>query len=57
MWRPAPPSSPLQLSGPVYLRFSRLATPVFHDPETYEFQIGKGEKLTDGYDIAVISTG
>ena len=43
--------------GPVYLRFSRLATPVFHDPETYEFQIGKGEKLTDGYDIAVISTG
>ena len=40
--------------GPVYLRFSRLATPVFHDPETYEFQIGKGEKLTDGYDIAVI---
>ena len=29
--------------GPVYLRFSRLATPVFHDPETYEFQIGKGE--------------
>lgn len=43
--------------GPVYLRFSRLATPVFHDPETYEFQIGKGEKLTDGYDIAVIATG
>ena len=43
--------------GPVYLRFSRLATPVFHDPETYEFEIGKGEKLTDGYDIAVISTG
>ena len=43
--------------GPVYLRFSRLATPVFHDLETYEFQIGKGEKLTDGYDIAVISTG
>ena len=43
--------------GPVYLRFSRLATPVFHDPETYEFQIGKGEMLTDGYDIAVISTG
>ena len=44
-------------NGPVYLRLSRLATPVFHDPETYEFQIGKGEKLTDGYDIAVISTG
>ena len=43
--------------GPVYLRFSRLATPVFHDPETYEVENGQGEKLTDGYDIAVISTG
>ena len=47
----------INYQGPVYLRFSRLATPVFHDPETYEFEIGKGEKLTDGYDIAVISTG
>ena len=44
-------------NGPVYLRFSRLASPVFHDPDTYEFQIGKGEKLTDGYDIAAIATG
>ena len=43
--------------GPVYLRFSRLATPVFHDPEKYTFIIGKGETLTDGFDIAVISTG
>ena len=44
-------------SGPVYLRLSRLASPVFHDPETYHFQIGKGEKLTDGYDVAVVATG
>ena len=43
--------------GPVYLRFSRLATPVFHDPEKYHFEIGKGETLTDGFDLAVISTG
>ena len=43
--------------GPVYLRFSRLATPVFHDPETYEFQIGKGEVLMDGSDVAIIATG
>ena len=43
--------------GPVYLRFSRLATPVFHDPETYEFQIGKGEVLRDGSDVAIIATG
>lgn len=44
-------------NGPVYLRFSRLATPVYHDPATYQFQIGKGERLTEGYDIAVIATG
>ena len=43
--------------GPVYLRRSRLATPVFHDPDKYTFEIGKGETLTDGFDIAVISTG
>ena len=43
--------------GPVYLRFGRLALPVFHDEATFKFEIGKGEKLTDGYDIAVISTG
>ena len=28
--------------GPVYLRFGRLATPVFNDPETYKFELGKG---------------
>lgn len=43
--------------GPVYLRFSRLAVPVFHDESSYTFEIGKGETLTDGFDIAIISTG
>lgn len=43
--------------GPVYLRFSRLATPVFHDEATYEFKIGQGETLTEGFDIAIITTG
>lgn len=43
--------------GPVYIRVSRLATPVFHDPDTYQFKIGKAEKLTEGFDIAVMSTG
>ncbi len=43
--------------GPVYMRFSRLATPVFHDADKYTLTIGKGETLTDGFDIAVISTG
>lgn len=43
--------------GPVYMRFARLATPVFHDPEHYTFQIGKGEVLRDGTDVAIIATG
>ena len=32
--------------GPVYLRFGRLALPVFHDEATFKFEIGKGEQLT-----------
>ncbi len=43
--------------GPVYLRFGRLAAPVFNDKETYKFELGKGIKLTDGDDIAIIATG
>ena len=43
--------------GPVYLRFGRLAIPVFHDEETFQFQIGKGETLTEGNDVAIIATG
>lgn len=43
--------------GPVYLRFGRLAIPVFHDEENYHFEIGKGEVLREGNDIALISTG
>ena len=43
--------------GPVYLRFGRLAVPVFHDESNYKFQIGKGELLRDGGDIAIIATG
>ena len=43
--------------GPVYLRFGRLAIPVFHDEETFKFEIGKGEQLTEGSDVAIIATG
>ena len=43
--------------GPVYLRLSRLPSPVFHNADNYEFHIGKGEKLTDGFDAAIIATG
>ena len=42
--------------GPVYLRFGRLAVPVFH-AEDYKFEIGKGEILRDGTDVAIIANG
>ena len=42
--------------GPVYLRMGRLAVPVFHE-EGFEFQIGKGEVMRDGTDIAIIANG
>ncbi len=42
--------------GPVYLRFGRLAVPVFHS-EDYKFVIGKGEVLREGTDVAIIANG
>ena len=44
-------------NGPVYLRFGRLGVPVFHDEENFHFEIGKGEMMRDGKDIAIIATG
>ena len=43
--------------GPVYIRFGRLAVPVFHEEEGFHFEIGKGEVLQDGTDVAIIATG
>ena len=43
--------------GPVYLRFGRLAVPVFHDEANFKFKIGKGEVLRDGSDVAILATG
>lgn len=43
--------------GPVYMRFGRLAVPVFNDKETYKFELGKGITLKDGKDITIIATG
>ncbi len=45
-----------KFNGPVYLRFGRLAVPVFHD-ESYKFKIGKGEIVKDGKDVAIIANG
>lgn len=44
------------LEGPVYLRFGRLAVPVFHS-EDYKFEIGKGEVITEGTDVTIIANG
>lgn len=45
-----------EMTGPCYIRFGRAATPVFHE-ESYDFQIGKGEVIQDGTDVAIIATG
>ena len=45
-----------EMEGPVYLRFGRLAVPVFHS-EDYKFEIGKGEVVRDGSDVAIIANG
>ena len=42
--------------GPVYMRFGRSAVPVIHE-EGMHFEIGKGETLRDGTDVAIIANG
>ena len=43
--------------GPVYMRFSRYGAPVIHDTDSFTFEIGKGEVLRDGTDVALIANG
>ena len=47
----------IEMEGPVYLRFGRLAAPIFNDPETYQFEIGKGITLREGKDVTLVATG
>ncbi len=47
----------LNIDGPVYLRFGRLATPVINEKDTYKFEVGKGVQLKDGKDVSIIATG
>ena len=42
--------------GPVYMRFGRAAVPVIHGDD-FKFEIGKGEVLCDGTDVAIIANG
>ncbi len=39
------------------MRFGRSAVPVFHEEDGFTFQIGKGEVLMDGSDVAIIANG
>lgn len=44
-------------TGPTYLRFGRLAVPIYNDEKTYKFEVGKGITIKDGKDITIIATG
>ncbi|MBR0536647.1 MAG: transketolase family protein [Clostridia bacterium] len=43
-------------TGPVYMRFGRLAVPRVFD-DSYRFEIGKGVYLNRGADVTIIATG
>lgn len=44
-------------TGPVYMRFGRLAVPVINDVPDYSFELGKGRIMAEGNDITIIATG
>ena len=46
-----------EYKGPVYMRFSRWAVPVVHDEAGFTFEIGRGEVISDGSDVAIIANG
>ena len=47
----------IEMEGPCYLRFGRLAVPVINDDEDYKFEIGKGIVLREGKDVTLIASG
>jgi len=47
----------IEYNGPMYLRFGRLAVPVFNDASSYKFELGKGICLKDGKDVTIVATG
>ncbi len=46
----------INMQGPCYLRFGRMAVSTLFD-DSYNFEIGKGVKLAEGKDVALIATG
>lgn len=49
-------SEATRIDGPVYIRVSRVATPVIYDDQT-KFEFGKGIQFGDGTDATVFATG
>ena len=47
----------INYEGPVYIRFGRLAIPVFNNEAEYKFEAGKGIQLAEGKDVTIIATG
>lgn len=47
----------IEMEGPCYLRFGRLAVPVINDNDGYSFEIGKGIVLREGKDVTLIASG
>ena len=45
-----------KINGPVYLRLSRLATPVIYD-ENQKFEIGKAVQIGEGTEATIFATG
>ena len=45
-----------KITGPVYLRLCRMATPIIYDV-TQKFEIGKGVQIGEGKDASIIATG
>ena len=45
-----------EITGPVYFRFARVATPAFTKPET-PFKVGKVQIFREGQDVAIIAAG
>lgn len=46
-----------EIDGPCYVRLGRLAVETVNDPETYEFEYGKGVVMQKGEKVAIVATG
>ena len=46
----------LNIDGPVYLRFGRMAVPVINEADA-KFEVGRGVQMTDGKDVTIVATG